>query len=114
MKLYHNPGCSKSRAALAHLQALQQEFLLIPYLESTLGEDEVLDLISRSACSAEDFVRWPDAKAAGLSLQDKQDPQQVAALIAQHPAVMQRPIVDTGTAVVICRSETALALLQGQ
>ncbi len=114
MKLYHNPRCSKSRAALAHLEAVQQEFQQIAYLESPLGVEELLDLFDRSASPAADFVRWADASAAGLAVDDKQDAQQIAALIAAHPAVMQRPVVDTGTRVIICRSEAALAALQAQ
>lgn len=108
MKIYHNAQCSKSRKALAQLEAEHSTLQVVPYLDTPATVEEMLDLISRSDSPATDFVRWPDAEKRGLTVDDKNDPAQIAALIAQQPKIMQRPLVDTGHKVIICRSDEAL------
>lgn len=108
MKLYHNPACSKSRAAIAHLQAKYPDLEVINYLETPLDAATLSTLMARSDSPAEDFVRWDDARMLGIKPAVKDDPQQNAELLARQPKVLQRPLVDDGEKVHICRSDEVL------
>jgi len=111
MKLYHNAACGKSRMAHKQLLAKYSDLEIRNYLEKPLSADEVLELMARSEHSAEEFVRWDDARMLGIKMDDKSNPETNAALIAKQPKVMQRPLVDTGEKVLIARSEDVLASL---
>ena len=111
MKLYHNPACGKSRIAIKHLQSKYSDLQVVTYLANRLNADEILALIERSDSPAEDFVRWDDARMLGIKMEDKSDAKKIAELIAKQPKVLQRPLVDDGEKVVICRSEEILSKL---
>jgi len=114
--LYHNPGCSKSRGALELLTEMTTkpgvglavcEYLNEPPTASEL--DKILELLPNSPA---DLVRNDkNFKALGLSPEDFQTPQQVQALLLQHPELMQRPIaIYQGKAAIGRPPEDLLAL----
>jgi len=111
MKIYHNPACSKSRAALSHLQDKYDDLEVIKYLDTPPTAEVISDLMARSNDSAEEFVRWADAKKLGCEIGETTDATRNAQLIANNPKIMQRPLVDTGEQVFICRTGDVLANL---
>ena len=108
MKLYHNAACGKSRLAIAHLQAKHPDLEVVNYLETRLNAAELLALIERSDSPPEDFVRWDDARMLGIKPELKTDAATNAELLAKHPKILQRPLVDNGEKVIICRSDEVL------
>ncbi len=114
LKLYHNPRCSKSREALALLEAKGAEFAIVEYLKNSPTASEIEKLIRTSDDRPAAFVRTGDAsfKEAGLSLAPDADAAEVAKLIAAHPALMQRPILASADKAVVGRPvENLLKLL---
>jgi arsenate reductase len=101
--LYHNPNCSKSRAAKETLESRGVGFEIVEYLDDPPTESKLEDLISKSGESPGAFVRSGDSafEAAGLSAPDEL--AAAVALLAQHPAFLQRPILVLGDKVVIGR-----------
>jgi arsenate reductase len=93
--LYHNPRCSKSRQALALLEAEGVDLEIVNYLDASLDEDTLRVLIASSDSAPREFVRTGDRafEEAGLSLDADADVDTVAVLLAAHPEVMQRPVV---------------------
>ena len=108
IKLYHNAACGKSRLAIAHLQAKHPDLEVINYLETRLNAAELLTLIERSESPPEDFIRWDDARMLGIKPERKTDAKENAELLAKHPKILQRPLVDNGEKVIICRSDEIL------
>ena len=111
--MYHNPACSKSRHALATLSRRGVEFETVEYLQRPLGEEGVQDILRRLEDAPADLVR-KDANfhALGLAAADYTTPAAVAKLLAQHPQLMQRPVIVRGERAVIARSpEKVEALL---
>lgn len=113
MKLYHNPRCSKSREALGLLQARGIEPELIRYLENP-PEVATLDAL----CAALDrppqaLVRFKDetAKVLGLRPDDARSRAEWLALMAAHPALIERPILVNGGRAVIGRPPEAVLTL---
>jgi arsenate reductase (glutaredoxin) len=111
--LYHNPRCSKSRQALALLQAEGVEPTLVLYLETPPDAATLTRLVSRLGLPrAHDLVRHkePEYAAAGLS-PDSPDADVIAAMV-RFPKLMERPLAVRGNKAVIGRPpENVLKLL---
>lgn len=110
--IYHNPRCSKSRAACQLIAARGVEASVIDYLTNPPSRDELRSLLGKLGMSASELVRRGEAAFsehyAGRELSDE---QWLDALIA-HPILIERPIVVCGDRAVIGRPpEKVLELL---
>lgn len=103
--IYHNPRCSKSRAALQRLQQQGIEPKIIEYLSCPYTEKQLDDLIQRAGISVREMIRSKEALYAelGLNSPDCSDQALIAAMAA-HPVLVNRPIVVTEKGVRLCRS----------
>lgn len=113
LTLYHNPGCSKSRALLQLLQARGLAPEVIPYLQAPPGKERLRALAEQLGRPLRDLVRTAEAGNVGLQLDgpDVTDEELLDALVA-HPVLLQRPIlVADGKAAIGRPPEAALALL---
>lgn len=111
--LYHNPGCSKSRAALAILRERGVDFDVVDYLKAPLDRAALERLLDRLAVPPADLVRR-DAHFERLQLaaRDCDSRERVIELLLEHPRLMQRPIFVAGERAVIARPpEKLLGLL---
>ena len=111
MKLYHNPRCSKSRAALALLQERRVPVAVVRYLTDGIDADEVVELTKKLGLHPSEFVRKnePEFKALGT---DEFSIEEWADIIERHPILLQRPIAVTDDRAVIGRPpEQVLTLL---
>jgi len=111
--LYHNPGCSKSRAALDLLRERGADFAVREYLRQPLDRGELGDLLQRLGGEPADLVRRDkNFEALGLDANEYQTAEAVVALLVEHPELMQRPVVARGDRAVIARPpEQLLGLL---
>jgi len=57
IKIYHNPRCGKSRAALKLLEESGKPHEVINYMKEPLSKEELRDLIGRLGIKAEELVR---------------------------------------------------------
>jgi arsenate reductase len=111
--LYHNPRCSKSRAALALLEAAGLQPRLRLYLEEPLSPAEVKELLQRLQLPVRELLRSGEEAFQRLGLADStlSDEQLIAAICAE-PKLLQRPIAVLGARAVIGRPpERVLELL---
>lgn len=111
--LYHNPACSKSRGALAILQERGVEFDVVEYLKAPLDEAALRRVLGMIEDAPAELVR-KDAnfRELGLKAADYASEDAVVGLLAEHPKLMQRPVVVRGERAVIARpSEKVESLL---
>lgn len=109
--LYHNPRCSKSREALSLLEAHHADVEVRPYLKTPLSLEELRALASRLDTPIETLVRTNEPEWKALALDTPTEEEYLAA-IAEHPRLLQRPVLDRGDRAVIGRPpEAILALL---
>ena len=102
--LYHNPNCSKSRGAKEILESRSVEFELVEYLKTPLSAAQILSLLERLPNAPEELVRKDSHfKELGLEAGDYTSAEAVAAVLADHPKLMQRPIAVCGSKAVIGR-----------
>lgn len=110
--VFHNPRCSKSRAALALLQEKGIEPQVIEYLKTPPTRAELLALLQKLGVEAEQIVRkGEDVYKQHYSGKSMSREQWLDALVA-HPILLERPIAVKGNRAVIGRPpENVLRLL---
>ena len=110
--IYHNPRCSKSRTTLALLEEKGIEPEVVLYLETTPDEGEIRELLQKLGITAAQLVRRGEAayKEAGLG-PDTGEAALIAAM-AEHPKLIERPVVVRGDRAVLGRPpENVLELI---
>jgi arsenate reductase len=113
LTLYHNPRCSKSRGALELLEARGLTPNIVRYLETPLNAAQIKALLGKLGISARQLLRTGEDEYKMLQLADESlSEAQLIDAIAQHPKLMERPILEVGDKAVIGRPpENVLELL---
>ncbi|MCY0109534.1 MULTISPECIES: arsenate reductase (glutaredoxin) [Pseudomonas] len=113
LTLYHNPRCSKSRGALELLEARGLTPNVVRYLETPLNAAQIKALLGKLGISARQLLRTGEDEYKMLQLADTNlSEAQLIAAIAEHPKLMERPILEVGDKAVIGRPpEQILELL---
>lgn len=112
LTIYHNPRCSKSRAALALLQERKVPVRIVEYLKDPPSRAELAGLRKKLGLAPGEWIRKGEAefKAAGLTAKSPDDTLLDA--MAKHPILIERPIVVRGERAVVGRPpERVLELL---
>ena len=100
--IYHNPKCSKSREALAFLQAQSIDAKIVEYLKEPLSESELLDLQSKLGPQASSLVRTKEDEFQAAPF-DVNSAKIVAQKLSANPRLMERPVVVKGAVAVVAR-----------
>lgn len=91
--IYHNPRCSKSRETLALLEERGIEPDVVRYLDTPLTVETLRELARRLGMGAHDMIRSNESVYRELGLGPDSDEDALFAAMAQHPVLLQRPIV---------------------
>ncbi len=109
--IYHNPRCSKSRQTLEILKENGVEPVIVEYLADPPSADELRHIIEMLGISPRELMRPKEATEAGLDDDSLTDESLIDGMI-NHPAVIERPIVVSGTKAAIGRPpESILEIL---
>ena len=102
--LYHNPRCSKSREALALLQAKGCEPNVILYLDTPPTAKALKELLATLQISARQLLRKTEDAYKELNLADEKlsEAALIKAMVA-NPKLIERPIAIKGNKAVIGR-----------
>ena len=103
IQILHNPRCSKSRGCLAFLEQSGKEYEVINYLKADPSIEELRVIISKLTIKPLELVRkkepvWIE-KYEGKNLTDAD----IIQAMAEHPILIERPIVINGEKAVIGR-----------
>lgn len=94
IRIYHNPRCSKSRKALQLLQERNYHPEIIKYLEQGLTATDLRGLLDLLGTPASELLRRKEAVFADLLLDEHLDDEgAILDAIAEHPILLERPIV---------------------
>lgn len=88
--LYHNPRCSKSRAALALLEERGIRPRIVEYLKTPPDQAELARILSLLGMRPRDVLRPREAREVGVD-PELDDAALIAAMVA-NPVVIERPI----------------------
>lgn len=110
--IYHNPRCSKSRAALKYLQERGIQPRVVEYLKTPPDAATLRELLRRLGISARELLRTNEKeyRALGLDRPDLSEEEVIEAMV-QHPILIQRPIVLRGDRAVLGRPTEAIQRL---
>lgn len=102
--IYHNPRCSKSRQTLALLEEKQVDINIVEYLKTPPSASELLELVEKLDMDISDIIRTKEDeyKQAGIKGENL-NKQQIAAILAATPKLIERPIVVNGDKAVVGR-----------
>jgi len=113
LTIYHNPRCSKSRAALALLQARNVPLRIVEYLKDPPSRTELAALRTKLGVPPSEWVRTGESEYKSAKLGPQSTEAAVLDAMAKHPILIERPIVVRGTRAVVGRPpERVLELLE--
>lgn len=110
IKIYHNPRCSKSRAALELLQARGLNPEIIEYLKVPLMANQLKSLIAKSNLSVREAMRTNETLYKDLDLAAATDDQLIA-VMAEHPILLNRPFIETEKGARLARPLEAIEVI---
>jgi len=102
--IYHNPGCSTSRQALAIIREAGIEPVIIEYLKTPPTGEQLRGMLQAMGQAARDVIRQKEAIYSELGLGDPtlSEDQLIGAMVA-NPRLTERPIVVTERGTRLCR-----------
>lgn len=112
--IWHNPRCSKSRAALALLEEAGIEPKVVLYLENPPSKSELEETLKLLGMSPRELLRTGEApyKELGLADRTKSDAELIAAMV-ENPILIERPVVIRGKRAVLGRPPERVKELLG-
>jgi arsenate reductase len=104
--IHHNPNCGTSRKTLEILRESGADLTVNEYLKAPPSRDELKRLYERAGIRPRDGLRAKEPLAAelGLTRADVSDEDILDAMM-QHPVLINRPLVETGKGVRLCRPQ---------
>ena len=104
LRIYHNPRCSKSRQTLEIIRDAGIEPEIVLYLENSPSAANIVDVAGKLGRPVSDLLRRGESEFKDADdLPDLADDVALAAWLAAHPKVIERPIVvdtESGRAVL--------------
>ncbi|RFS85386.1 arsenate reductase family protein [Actinomadura spongiicola] len=109
MEIWHNPRCSKSRAAKAALDEAGVEYTERRYLDDPPTAEELDAVLTRIGAEPWDVARLNEPVAKELGLRElAHDRARWIEIMAANPVLIQRPIVLTGETAVVARDDATV------
>ena len=115
LTIYHNPRCSKSRQTLALLAEHGHDPEVVEYLKTPPTAGTIREVVGKLGVSPADIMRTgeSDYKEAAIDVAALSADEQIAWL-ADHPKVLQRPIVVHGDQARIGRPPESVLEILGE
>jgi arsenate reductase len=113
LTVYEKPACTTCKKLALLLQERGVDYDAVDYHVFGLSEDELRELVRKAGVPAETLLRAREPVYVELGLGDRDVPDAEAiALMAEHPQLLQRPVVVRGDRAVLARPvERVLELL---
>jgi arsenate reductase len=104
LTIYYNPNCSKSRKALQILEQYKTQPQIIEYLETPPSQSDIKQILKKLGVAPIDLLRTTEeAFVEGRYQAELMSDEDIIEAIAQHPSLLQRPIVTYGNKAIIAR-----------
>ncbi|HYI42758.1 MAG TPA: arsenate reductase (glutaredoxin) [Sphingomicrobium sp.] len=104
--IFHNPSCGTSRKTLEILREEGMEVDVREYLKHPPTRAELEALYARGGITPREGLRAKEPLAAELGLTgDDADDDAILDAMADHPILINRPLVETEKGVRLCRPQ---------
>lgn len=102
--VYQKPTCSTCRQVDKILREFGAEYEKIDYYVEPIGEKKLRDLIKKMNVSPRELLRTKEDIYKQLNLSNaKHSDEELIKLMAKHPDLLQRPIVEKGSRAILAR-----------
>lgn len=102
--IYHNPKCGTSRTVLGILNDRGLEPTVVEYLKTPLDKEQLRTLLKKIGIGPRELLRRRGTPYDELGLDDPSlSDAALIARMAEHPILMQRPVVVTDKGAKVCR-----------
>ncbi len=91
--IWHNPRCGKSRDALKLLEAEGVSPEIVRYLDDTPTEAEIRRVLGMLGIAPRDLMRTKETIYKELGLKSVTDDDALIRAMAEHPKLIERPVV---------------------
>ena len=105
--IFHNPQCGTSRKTLEILKDSGAELTVREYLKDPPSRAELKSLYERAGITPREGLRAKEGLASELGLLDA-DNDAILDAMAEHPILINRPLVETDKGVRLCRPQDAV------
>ncbi len=114
LTVYEKPTCTTCRKLATLLQERGIDFERVNYHVDPLPEAKIRELLAKARISAKEALRRKEPLVAelGLDRPDVTDDEIVRAM-AEHPVLLERPIVELGDRAVLARPVERVSQLLG-
>ena len=103
LTVYEKPTCTTCRNLVTLLEERGIDFERVNYHVDPLPEEKIRDLVRKTGGSAADLLRKREpAYKEHVEGRDLSD-DEIIRLMAEHPALMQRPVIERGDRAVLGR-----------
>lgn len=101
--IWHNPKCSKSREALKLLEDKSGSFEVFKYLDTPPSREEIAAVLKKLGISARELMRTKEDLYKELQIAKITDESKLIDMLAEHPKLIERPILIEENRAVIGR-----------
>lgn len=97
MEVWFNPSCSKCRLAKEMLDEAGVDYTIRRYLDEPPAREELARTLDELGLEPWDITRFNEPEATALALKDqpRDDRDAWITILAEHPRLIQRPILRT-------------------
>ncbi len=109
IKIWHNPKCSKSRAAMEIIERDGCKCEVVKYLDVTPKSDEIRTALEMLGLSARELMRTKEDIYIELNLKDETDEYKLIQAMSQNPILIERPVLFKNGKAIIGRPTSIIA-----
>lgn len=102
--VYQKPTCSTCRQVYAALKESGVDFNSVNYYTEPIGKTKLKELLKKMGLKAGELIRTKEDIYKTLKLSEKKlSDDELVDLMAKHPDLIQRPIVEKGAKAILAR-----------
>lgn len=101
--IWHNPKCSTSRKVLETIRAQGIEPRIVDYVNTPPSRAEIKAVLTEMGMSPRELLRRRGTPYDELGLDRVTSDADLIAAMAEHPILIERPVVRTGKGTRLCR-----------
>jgi arsenate reductase (glutaredoxin) len=102
--IWHNPKCATSRKVLDMIRAMGIEPRVVDYVKTPPSAPEIKTVLKEMRLKPRDLLRRRGTPYEQLGLGDQKLPDTaLIAAMAEHPILIERPVVRTRKGTRLCR-----------
>ena len=109
VSIWHNPKCSKSRAAMEILEENNCDTEVIKYLETNPDETQIKTILKMLGITPRELMRQKEELYKEMKLKEETNDEALISAMAKNPKLIERPIIIKNGRAIIGRPTEKIA-----